>query len=139
MLRYARLAARVVGCRLIARLRRALRCRVSHETGFMQPPIARLQLLAVRASGDRFPLTIEIGTPYEDPDHGAWRCPVSLAELYRRLPDLAGGDSFQALCVAIKFVGRTLSHFIEDGGKLFFLGGEGSEHEFPLDAYFDKH
>jgi uncharacterized protein DUF6968 len=104
----------------------------------MKSPIARLELVAVRSSGDRFPLTIEIGIPYEDADHRAWRCPVSLAELDRRLPDLAGGDSFQALCIAVNFVGQRLSHFVEDGGKLFFAGDENADREFPLEAYFRR-
>ena len=85
-----------------------------------------------QSGGQRFEITVEVGKPYQygdDPEE--WACSVSLKPLYSRLSDIRGEDSFQALCLAIRFVHSLLQGFVEDGGTLTHEGGEA----FPLEAY----
>jgi len=104
----------------------------------VESPIARVELTAIRPSGERFPIVVEIGRPYPDASRDAWRCPVSLADLDSVTPHLAGGDGLQALCIVVMFIKRRLSDFVEAGGRLYLAGGEDATHEFPLEAYFGK-
>jgi hypothetical protein len=83
---------------------------------------------------EEFPIEVSVGTPYLRPN-GSWGCPVEIAGLYDRLPDMVGEDSFQALCLAIRLCGRLLASFVERGGQLRNQGDE-EDDPFPLDAYF---
>lgn len=98
------------------------------------PPIAKTEVIHVRASGERVSIVAEIGHPYQTPD-GFWRTPVALHGLDGRLSDICGEDSLQALALAVEMVRRQLASVIEAGEKL--LDSEGSE--FPLEAYFSTH
>ena len=94
----------------------------------MNSTIARGVIFARRPGEERFQIAIEIGTPYQcGPEE--WACPVSLEPLYAKA-DLHGIDSFQALCLAIRFGHNLLTGFLEDGGTLTFEDGE----PFPLDS-----
>jgi hypothetical protein len=104
----------------------------------VESSVVHVALTAIRPSGERFPIIVEIGHPYPDGSRDAWRCPVSLADLDPALPDLAGGDALQALCIVIMFIRRRLSDFVEAGGRLYLGGAEDLSHEFPLEAYFGK-
>ena len=95
------------------------------------PTIASLSLDAVSAQGEQFTITVEIGAPYLSERWDAWACPVSIQPLYERLADQVGGDSFQALCLAIRLARSLLVDFVDKGGALL-IGGE----PFPLEAYF---
>ncbi len=102
----------------------------------MESTIASVRLIAVNPDGSRFPIDIEVGTPYKDPKHdGAWRCPISMKGYHNRLPDLGGGDSFQTLCIVLNFVRRQLEHAQSDGIRLLMIENA-KEFDFPLDAYF---
>ena len=95
------------------------------------PPIAKTEVIHVRASGERVSIVAEIGQPYKTPD-GFWRSPVALHGLDGRLCDIGGEDSLQSLCLAVEMVHRRLASLVEAGEQL--LDSEGSE--FPLEAYF---
>ncbi|THD60988.1 hypothetical protein [Phenylobacterium sp.] len=73
-------------------------------------------------------MTLQIGAPYHC-NTGEWACPVDLS-LYEGLSDIRGEDSYQALCLAIRFAQNLLQGFVDDGGKLL-VGGE----PFPIEAY----
>ena len=94
-------------------------------------PIAKTELVRVRASGERVSIVAEIGQPYQTAD-GFWRTPVALHGLDGRLCDICGEDSLQSLSLAVEMVHRRLASIVEDGEQL--LDSEGSE--FPLQAYF---
>lgn len=49
---------------------------------------------------------------------GGWRAPVRLKGLDGQVHNIAGMDSWQALSLAMKFVGERLGHFVENGWKL---------------------
>lgn len=94
--------------------------------------IASAELFAERPGEPRFPLRIEIGPPYRDViARDLWRCPVRIAPLHPRLPDIAGADAFQALCLATRLVVTLLGEFKKSGARL--LNDDGSD--FPLEAY----
>ena len=98
----------------------------------MRAPIASLEAIAVNRDGTRFPLKVKIGTPYRskrEPD--TWRCSVSVDPLHKSLRDIAGGDAFQALCLASRMAVDLLRTFVESGGRLTYDG----ENDLPLDAY----
>jgi uncharacterized protein DUF6968 len=102
----------------------------------MESTIASVQLIAVNRDGGRFPVNIEVGTPYKDPKYdGPWRCPISMKGFHDRLPDLGGGDSFQALCIVLNFVRRQLEYAQTEGIRLLMVEN-GKEFDFPLEAYF---
>lgn len=100
------------------------------------PPIAELKLSGLRADGRIVPITASLGQPYQAEQH--WRCPVSLIGIDERLPDIAGEDSLQALCLGLRLLGMRLADFLAKGGRLFNEGGgpEGPGTELPLEAYF---
>ena len=98
----------------------------------MPPDAANLIGVAIDADGVRFPFQVTIGIPYllqTEPD--TWRCPVAIDPLHTHLPDIAGGDAFQSLCLASRLAVDLLHTFVQDGGRLTFDG----ENDVPLDAY----
>jgi hypothetical protein len=95
-------------------------------------PIASLEAITVDRDGTRFPIKVEIGTPYlskREPD--TWRCSVSIEPLHKSLHDIAGGDAFQALCLASRMAIDLLRSFVDNGGRLTYNG----DNDVPLDAY----
>lgn len=81
--------------------------------------IATRTLLAIDSNGREFELTLGVGQPYEiSPEE--WACSVCLDGLHNRLPDLHGGDSWQAMQLAYQLIAQLLGCFAEDGGKLFW-------------------
>lgn len=104
----------------------------------MNEPIAKLDLILLKPSGEKLPISIQIGTPYEIKDEkGAdfARCSVSINGLYKKPHDVAGEDTFQALTLAIAFIQDTLKSFVDDGGRIFFEDGKT---EFEFRPYFSE-
>ena len=102
----------------------------------MKNVIAKLELLGVRSSGERVPVTVEIGRPYDIRDgKGAdcAGCPVAIHGLHDNLHDIHGEDTLQALTLAVAFVHRLLSDFTAKGGRLLF---KDSDEDFHFEAYF---
>jgi hypothetical protein len=99
-------------------------------------PVAELRLSGVRADGRVLPIIASVGQPYQAERH--WRCPVRLTGIDDHLPDIAGEDSLQALCLGLRLLGSRLSDFIAQGGRLFVEGGgpDDPETELVLEAYF---
>jgi hypothetical protein len=58
-----------------------------------------------------------------------------MAGLQERLPDMAGEDSLQALCMALSTVRVLLEHFVEQGGRIF---NRGSRSPFDISATFGR-
>ncbi len=99
----------------------------------MQNVIAKLELICFKPSGEKFPVTIELGKPYWIRDgKGAdyARCPLALNGLEKE-HDVAGEDAFQALALALAYVRQALHHVVQDGGRVTIDG-----HDFPFEAYF---
>jgi hypothetical protein len=94
--------------------------------------LATFECIAIEKDGRRFPLKVSIGRPYlsgKEPE--TWSCPVRVDPLFTHLRDIAGGDSFQALCLASRMAVELLDGFVKGGGKLIDEDG-GS---VSLDSY----
>jgi uncharacterized protein DUF6968 len=100
----------------------------------MTDPIAAAEFDALLPSGERRRITLKIGRPYRA-STGEWRCPMALDGLQERLPDAAGEDSLQSLCLALRLLMSQLEGFVGRGGQLFFA--DGTDH-LPLDAYLQS-
>jgi uncharacterized protein DUF6968 len=99
-------------------------------------PIATLECIAIEKDGRRFPLKVSIGRPYQsgtEPD--TWSCPVQVDPLHTHLRDIAGGDSFQALCLAARMALELLDGFVQRGGRLVHDDGG----NLTLDNYVPLH
>jgi hypothetical protein len=98
----------------------------------MEHVIASVELVGQHPDGRRFPVRVAIGTPYRSgTDPETWACPVCIDPLYTHLRDIAGADSFQALCLASRTAIALLHGFVEAGGRLMHDDGA----DFPLDSY----
>jgi len=101
----------------------------------MDNVIALANLFGQDKDGRRFPIKVEIGSPYQSADDPeTWRCPVNIDPLYSHLRDIAGADGFQALCLASRLAISLLRGYVEDGGRLLHDDGT----EFSLDSYVPK-
>ena len=90
----------------------------------MDQAIAVTELIAETPDRGRFAMRVEIGRPYlkaKNPD--VWACPVSVHPIHERLADIAGEDSFQALCLASRLVVSLLEGFVRSGGRLLHDDG----------------
>lgn len=96
-----------------------------------QPSILSLDLEAILSDGTSIAFKLEVQNPFLEREM-QWRCIVLMGDFQRPLR-IAGGDPFQALCLAIDYARWTLLDFEESGGKLLCEG-----EKFPLDAYFFK-
>jgi hypothetical protein len=92
----------------------------------MNVPVATLDVIGIDRERGRFGIQVVIGTPYLSDLE-----PVSLDPLHPQLPDIAGENAFQSLCLASRLVVELLHSFVEKGGRLTYDG----ENEVPLDAY----
>lgn len=96
-------------------------------------PIAAVQIDGLQKDGTTISISFFVGKPYRNEESAVeeWRCAVSLQPLYSRLAHATGGDSMQALCLAISLGLDLLGKFVEDGGKLLHTDGT----EFSLQPY----
>ena len=96
-----------------------------------QHSILSLALEAIPPDGPAIAFKLEVQSPFLEREM-QWRCVVLMGAFQRPLR-IAGGDPFQALCLAIDYARWTLREFEESGGRLMCEGDR-----FPLDAYFFK-
>ena len=84
------------------------------------------EVLLVQRSGEApFEVTLQIGRPYQDPDHtDEWVCPVSLAPLYAKLRAARSNSALQSLCLALSLALDLLHGVVEQGGSVSFASGE---------------
>ena len=92
--------------------------------------IATLELVAV-TDGERRPVQLRLGRPTPDGDD-SWACPIALDGMHPGLLPMVGGDSLQALCLALALAASLLRDSVAHGTRLEYAAGG----EFPLDAYF---
>ncbi len=80
----------------------------------------------ISPDGSEHEVKLCIGIPERQPS-GDWFADVSLVPLEMNVRRIFGIDSWQALQLAQRFAARRVSHFVEDGWKLFWeRGGEGA-------------
>jgi hypothetical protein len=79
-------------------------------------PVASVSLIWVDAKGTERPVTGIIGKPYPNGDQ--WACSYVLDGAFEPGPDIAGGDSIQALSLALYGLYHDLLRLLSDGGRL---------------------
>jgi hypothetical protein len=90
--------------------------------------IAKQKLFGQKAGDERFPITIEVGRPFQSEGFSAteWACPVRIKPFLAEAT-IHGEGSLQALCLALTHVKSYLIDFLEKGGKLSWESGEAFE------------
>ena len=83
----------------------------------MKPTTGMTSFTCVRPNGERVSVTVAVGHPYPTSE-GDWACPIAVDGLQGRLDDIAGSDSMQALCLAIRTARDLLASFMTDGGRV---------------------
>lgn len=100
--------------------------------------VASVDLIAIDQAGNHLPVAFRLGAPERmSPDE--WRCHVSLDGLHNGLGFIHGGDSMQALLLALALAATLLRGFVASGGRLLYAKQESTpvdEGEWPLEAYF---
>ncbi len=89
-------------------------------------------LRAVTPDGEEITVFVSVGEPYETKE-GAWAASVTVEPLEKEIPDMVGGDSWQATKIAMDHSTFYLKRFIKKGGKLFFQDSEETEEPFTLE------
>lgn len=84
--------------------------------------IAEREIFAISPDGEKKILTIAVGKPYQV-DDVSWACPVQVEGLNKKLSDVVGIDSWQALGLAFALVRQLLGYYLEDGAELFWEEG----------------
>ena len=100
----------------------------------MTDPIATADFSVVLTSGERRSVSLRIGRPYRAPT-GEWRCPMALDGLQDKLPDAAGEDAIQTLCLALRLLFSQLESVVQRGGKVFYAT---TEDQVQLEAYLQS-
>ena len=91
----------------------------------MNDYIAQRDLVAEFSDGARANVSLRIGVPRLGA-HGTWVCHASIDGLPHRPLEAHGGDSWQALLLALKNVRGAMERFVRSGGKLYFPSDEES-------------
>lgn len=100
--------------------------------------VASVDLIAVDRTGRHAPVAFRIGAP-EQVSSDEWRCRVSLDGLQNGLGFIHGGDSMQALSLALGLAAKLLRGFVAGGGRLLYAEHDRAptdEVEWPLESYF---
>ena len=79
--------------------------------------VASVAFIWVDGKGTERPVTGIIGKPYQAPE-GQWACPYVLDGAFEKGADIAGGDSIQALSLALYGLYHDLLRLLDDGGRL---------------------
>lgn len=90
----------------------------------MDETIAEREIFVISPEGEKKILRVAVGKPYRV-DDVSWACPVKVEGLHKKLHDVVGIDSWQAIGLAFSLVRQLLGYYLEDGAELFW--GEGSE------------
>ena len=96
----------------------------------MKNLVAKLEVVALRETGERLALRAEIGRPREERD-GRWACAITIAPLKGKIEDVRGTDSFHALWLAGVLVLKLLDNLKTEGWRLENADGS----EFPIEEY----
>ena len=84
----------------------------------MQPLIAETTLLYEDPHGERRPLRLHLRSPREL-DDGTWACDCHAEGLLESEREIIGEDSFQALCLATRFLRVFLTGLEEHGARFY--------------------
>jgi hypothetical protein len=81
-------------------------------------PIAKVELVWIRKDANEVSVIAQIGSPYRIDDL-SWACPSELRGVDSQYPDMQGGSSMQAICLAIRLIKTRLGHLLDDGESIY--------------------
>jgi hypothetical protein len=74
-------------------------------------------LVFISPDGAKRSVTLRVGIPYRVAE-AEWACPGELRGFEPRHADVRGGDSMQALCLAIALIRARVEDFMASGGRV---------------------
>jgi len=83
----------------------------------IKEPVAAVAFNWVDAKGAERPVKGIVGKPYQLDDR-QWACAYVLQGAFEQGPDIAGGDSIQALSLALYGLYHDLIRLLDEGGRL---------------------
>ena len=83
----------------------------------MDNPIAESRFVGIDPRNQEVEILVSIGKPFLNSD-GVWSCPAKLTGIDGCPDKFYGGDSLQALCLAMGFLHTMLLSFVQSGGKI---------------------
>jgi hypothetical protein len=83
----------------------------------IKEPVATVSFNWVDGEGAERPVKGIVGKPYQLPNQ-QWACAYVLEGAFEQGPDIAGGDSVQALSLALYGLYHDLIRLLDDGGRL---------------------
>ena len=83
----------------------------------MKTLIASHIFSAINPQGEKFEISIGLEIPAKDHE-GIWWCPVHLSPFLNKVRPIAGGDSFQSICLSIALIRSVIDDFVEKGGQV---------------------
>ena len=101
---------------------------------------ASTEFIAVDPTGDQQTVTIEVAKPYRV-DKNEYACPISMKGLLDDLSPIRGGDSFQALALALGFIRHQLRVYHNIMGYRYILPGSPCDPKFffrPDEIWFQQ-
>ncbi len=101
--------------------------------------IAELKLEFEAAKDKLTKVTISLSAPEYSKAKGAWGCEIMFKGFFEKPQKIFGEDSFQALCLSLEFINRTLRHVMETT-KIYMGGSKCTDPPllWPADAYFPE-
>jgi hypothetical protein len=93
------------------------------------PEVASCEFVLKARDGAAKRVRARVGKPYKVTS-GEWACPVEVRGFESRYPDIRGGDSMQALCLATSLIRSRFEDFFSAGGKVLDVE-TGSEWDLP--------
>lgn len=100
--------------------------------------VASIDLVAIDQNGKRASVAFRVGAP-EKVSSSEWQCYVSLDGLHDGLAFVHGGDSMQALSLALGLAANLLRQFVAGGGRLTYAEPDSTSAdkvEWPIESYF---
>ncbi len=105
--------------------------------------IAQLTLIALTPNGQRDTVFVAVGAPVQG-EANEWQCPVRVQGSGQQWGGaISAADSFQALCLAMSLVSRSLRNILDAGNRLLMPFEPGDDDDpddndvdWPFEAYF---
>ncbi len=88
--------------------------------------------------GNKVRVCLCVGTPYQVSD-AEWACPVEIRGFEPRYADARGGNSMQALCLAIFLLRSRVESFVAKGGQVLNIDDGSVWHDRGLGAIFGNY
>src|SRR5215510_465075 len=87
------------------------------------PEVESCEFVLKAREGAAKRVRVRFGKPYKVASR-EWACPVEVRGFESRYPDIRGGDSMQALCLATSLIRVRFEDFFSKGGRVLDVNDE---------------